>query len=126
MMPEPVPFPSSFFSVSCEGNIYIVQIDRDRLTDEDNLEQFVQDLNLLVEKHEIMAMVLRLTTVRYMTSSAIGKLISLHRKINRCQGKLVLCELMPEVADTLEASRLLGYFAVENDLAAAIYALQAW
>ena len=126
MMPDPVKFPSSFFSVAREGNIFIVQIERDRLTDEDNLEQFGQDLNLLVEKLEIMAMVLCLTTVCYMTSSAIGKLISLHRKINRCEGKLVLCDLMSEVADTLEASRLLGYFAVEKDRDAALYALQAW
>lgn len=125
-MPEAVPFESAFFTVSREGNIHIVSIERDRLTDEDNLELFSQDLNLLVEKHEIQSLIIRMTRVRYMTSSAIGKLISLHRKINRNEGRLVLCELTSDVSETLEASRLLSYFAVEADMSAALFALQAW
>jgi anti-sigma B factor antagonist len=126
MMPDPVPSPSSFFNLSREGDIYIIAVDRDRLTDEDNLEQFSQDINQLIEKHEIRSLILQLTNVRYMTSSAIGKLIGLHRKINRADGRMVLCELTPDVSATLETSRLLGYFAVEPDLAAAIYTMHAW
>jgi anti-anti-sigma factor len=61
-----------------------------------------------------------------MTSSAIGKLIALHRRVNRAEGRMILCELTPDVSATLDTSRLLGYFAVEPDLAAALYAMHAW
>ena len=125
-MPEPVPCLSTFLNVTREDEIYIVCVDRDRLTDEDNLEQFAQDLNLLIEKQEIRSLIMQLGKVRYMTSSAIGKLIALHRRINRSEGRMILCELTPDVSATLDTSRLLGYFAVEPDLAAAIYAMQAW
>ena len=124
-MPEPVPFQSSFFTVVQEGDVYVVSIIKDQLTDVDNLEQFGQDFNLLIEMHEMTKIVVRLTRVKYMTSMAIGKLITLHRKLQRMKGKLVLCELMPDVAATLEAAKLLTYFTTTPDLASALAVIQS-
>ena len=124
-MPDPVPFQSSFFSVVQVDDIHIATVNRDQLTDDDNMEQFGQDFHLLIEKHEIKKFALVLTRVRYMTSSAIGKLITLHRKLNRSDGMLVLCELTPDVASTLDTARLLTYFTSCPDLAAAIAKLQS-
>ena len=124
-MSEPVPFQSSFFTVLQEGDVYVVSIIKDQLIDVDNLEQFSQDFNLLIEKHEMTKLVVRLTRVKYMTSMAIGKLITLHRKLQRMKGKLVLCELMPDVAATLEAAKLLTYFTTTPDLALALAAIQS-
>ena len=119
-MSEPVPFNSSFFTVSREGDVYVLSITKEQLIDVDNLEQLSQDFNLLIEKHEITKIVLRLTGVRYMTSMAIGKLITLHRKLNRMKGTLVLCELTPDVSATMEAAKLLTYFTTGPDLATAL------
>ncbi len=123
-MPQPIPFKSSFFTVAQKGDVYVVSVDRDQLKDDDNLEQLSQDFNLLIEKHEITKIVLCLSRVRYMTSMAIGKIISLHRKLQRTDGTLVLCELVPDVASTLEAAKLLTYFTTTPDLAAALVKLQ--
>ena len=123
-MPEPVPCLSSFFSVSREGEVYIVVLDRKQLSDDDNLEQFSQDLNLLIEKNEVLHLVIHMSNVNYMTSSVIGRLIAVHRRINRLEGRMILAELTSYVAETLSASRLLEYFAVEPDLPSALTALQ--
>lgn len=125
MMSDSIPFSTSFLKATFDGEICAAAVSRDQLTDEDNLEQFTQDLNLLIEKHEVRNLILQLSQVRYMTSSAIGKLIALHRKVNRSGGRMVLCELTPEVSEALSASRLLEYFSVEPDLDLAILALQA-
>ena len=124
-MTEPVQFQSSFFSVVQEDDLCLVTMNRDQLTDDDNLELFGQDFTLLIEKHEICKFVLRLSRVRYMTSSAIGKLITLHRKVNRIGGSLVLCELTPDVSATLDAARLLTYFTYRPDLAGAMATFQS-
>ena len=124
-MPQSVPFQSSFFTAVQSGDVYVLTVDRDQLKDDDNLEQFSQDFNLLIEKHEITKIVLRLTRVRYMTSMAIGKIISLHRKLQRTAGTLVLCELVPDVSSTLEAAKLLTYFTTTPDLATALVKLQS-
>lgn len=124
-MSEPIPFKSSFFTVAHSDDVYVVTVDRDQLKDDDNLEQFSQDFNLLIEKHEITKIVLRLSRVRYMTSMAIGKIISLHRKLQRTNGTLVLCELAPDVSSTLEAAKLLTYFTTSSDLTAALSRFQS-
>ena len=124
-MPEPVSFPSSFFTVFQEGDVYVIAIEKEQLKDDDNLEQFSQDLNLLIEKYEITKFVVRLTRVRYMTSMAIGKLITLHRKLNRLKGTLVLSELLPDVEATMDAAKLLTYFTTCPDLATALKTFQS-
>jgi anti-sigma B factor antagonist len=123
-MSEPVPFQSSFFTVDREGDVYVLSIIKEQLVDVDNLEQLSQDFNLLIEKHEITKIILRLTGVRYMTSMAIGKLITLHRKLNRIKGALVLCELMPDVSATMDAAKLLTYFTTCPDLTSAMAMIQ--
>lgn len=124
-MPQPIPFKSSFFTVEQNDDVYVVTVDRDQLKDDDNLEQFSQDFNLLIEKYEITKIVLRLSRVRYMTSMAIGKIISLHRKLKRTEGTLVLCELAPDVASTLDAAKLLTYFTTSSDLTGALAKFQS-
>lgn len=113
---EPVAFLSTFFSVEQASGIYVVVLNREQLTDDDNLEQFAQDFQLLIEKHEIKRLVIRLNQVRYMTSSAIGRLITLHRKLIRSESLLVLSEPTKDVQTILDTARLLTYFKVRHTL----------
>ena len=118
-------FQSTFFSVVHLGDIHVVTVNRDQLTEDDNIEQFGQDFNLLIEKYEITKIVLMLNRVLCMSSSFIGKLIGIHRKLNRSDGMLVLAELTPDVANTLETSQLLTYFHSSPNLAGAMTMLRA-
>lgn len=105
-------FQSTFFQVRWEDDATVLTLIREQLSDEENLEQFGQDLIALVDTFQARQLVLDLATVAYLTSSAIGKLIALHRRLVRQNGKLVLCSLHPEVERILKMSHLLGYFFV--------------
>ena len=61
-----------------------------------------------------------MTNVEYVTSSVLGKLITLHRKLHRNKGKLVLFGLSPGVDSILRTSKLLTYFSVAESCDAAI------
>ncbi len=122
MMAEPVPFPSSFFTVEQDGGVYIATLNREQLTDDDNLEQLGQDFHMVIDKQGITRLVLRLGRVRYMTSSALGRLITLHRKMNRSEAILVLSEPTSHVQAILETARLLTYFTVCSTLEEAMTA----
>jgi hypothetical protein len=47
-------------------------------------------------------------------------MITLHRKLHRVNGLIVICELTPGVEDVLNASRLLNYFQHTQVLAHAM------
>lgn len=85
------------------------------LTEDLNIEQMGQELFTLLEKFDCSRMVLGLERVEYITSAALGKLITLHRRMHRRDGRLVLFGLQGSVAEVMKTSRLLDYFNVAPD-----------
>lgn len=117
-------FHSEYFDVACQGEIAVVTISVQQLTDESNVEVLGNDLFSLIEQHGQRKIILRLAYVSYLTSSVLGKLISLHRRMHRSDGHLVLCELQPEVREVFELSRLIDYFKIVDTLADAHRVIQ--
>lgn len=118
-------FHSDFFDVTMREDVAVVTITVPQLTDESNVEILGRDLFSLVEQYDQRKVVLSLERVDYLTSSVLGKLISLHRKMHRSEGKLVLCQLRPEVREVLHLSRLIDYFLTVETLDQALAAVQS-
>ncbi len=116
---------SNCFTCLQDGDILIVTYHRPQLTDEDNLELMGEELFRLVEKDQHRRIVLNLAMVNFVTSSVLGKWISLHRKLARQSGDLVLCDLQPNVREILDASRLLTYFHHADTIDDAVRQLNA-
>ena len=80
-------------------------IDLDRL-DEYNSEVAGQQLCRLAERLSRTRLVLDLTSIRFMTSSGLGKLVALNRKMRAAGGRLVLVNPGPAVAEVLAVTHL--------------------
>lgn len=107
-----------FTCVEDEGAVVVTFV-RPQLTDEDNIEQMGEALFSLLEKDAKTRIILDLSPIDYVTSSVLGKFITLHRRLHRQGGALVLCGLQPNVREALRASRLLEYFLTADTRAAA-------
>lgn len=112
--------PTAYTTLEERGDVLIVGFRMRMLNDEENIEQLGQELFALVEQYNWLKMALDMSNVEYLTSSVIGKLITLHRKLHRGQGKLVLFSLTPGVDSILGTSNLLNYFTVAADKEAAM------
>lgn len=112
--------PTSYITLQEHGDVLVVGFKTRLLNDEENIEQLGQELFALVEQFNRLKLVLDLSNVDYLTSSVLGKLITLHRKLHRNQGKLVLFGLSEGVDAILRTSKLLTYFAVADSRDAAI------
>jgi len=119
MLSDSALFDSVYFTTQEEGDVAVCTFLATRLTDEDNIEQLGHQLNAIVEKLGKKRVVLDVSSVAYITSSVIGKWISLHRKLDREGGKLALCGITEGLEDILGTARLLTYFNVGEDVAAA-------
>lgn len=111
-----------FTCVEDEGAAVVTFL-RQQLTDEDNIEQLGEALFSLLEKDAQLRIILDLSQLDYVTSSVLGKFITLHRRLRRQGGMLVLCAMQPNVRETLRASRLLDYFQTADTVDAARAAL---
>jgi anti-sigma B factor antagonist len=107
-----------FTCVDDDGAVVVTFV-RQQLTDEDNIEQLGEALFSLLEKDAQLRIILDLSQLDYVTSSVLGKFITLHRRLRRQGGALALCGLQPNVRETLRASRLLDYFQTADSVEAA-------
>lgn len=117
-------FDATYLSVQERDNAVVAGFTVPRLSDDFNLEQLGHELFALVEQQGCRKLVISLKQVEYVTSSGIGKLITLHRKMHRHGGQVIFCDMQKTVHDILQAAKLNTYFTVVADSDAAVAALQ--
>jgi anti-sigma B factor antagonist len=108
-------FHPAYFDVREDGDVMVACVTVPQLTEEENIEQMGQEFFSLVGQYECRRLVVDLSRVEYATSAALGKLITLHRRLHRSNGQLVLCGISGTLADILTASRLIDYFSVAEN-----------
>ena len=114
---------STFFSTEQVGTdepVIVVCFTQPQMTDELNIVDLGNDLFALVEKSDCTRIVLDMNLVEYVTSSVLGKLITLHRKLHRSNGTMAICRLTTGLSEILTTSRLIEYFQVADDVQSAV------
>lgn len=117
------PDSTSHFNCTEDAGVIVVTFLRQQLTDEDNIERLGESLFALLEKDPRSRIVLDLSHLDFVTSAVVGKFITLHRRLHREGGALVICALQSNVRETLRASHLLEYFETADTVEAAKAAL---
>jgi len=116
----PADYQPHYITVTSDGDVTIVSFSLAELTDDENIEILGRELFYLVDQLECRKILLDMQGVAFITSSVLGKIITLHRKQSRNEGRLVLCNLEDGVIDTLKTSRLITYFETADDRSTAL------
>ena len=119
------PTDSAFFRIERDESVARVCVVPERITDEDNVEQFGQGLIDLIETRGVRNLLVNVRGLRYVTSSVLGKLIFVHRRLDRDDGTMVLTGIGPELMDIMEATRLTTLFHIAETPADAESMLEA-
>jgi len=110
--------------VSAEGPVTVVELTDRKILDEMNILQIGQQLYALVAKEPQPKMVLDFSSVAHMSSSALGVLITLHKRIREKNGQLKLCNIQPAIYEIFVITRLNEIFSILNSRQEALADLQ--
>ncbi len=116
-------FASNYLTTNARGDALVVGFRVPRLAEDVNIDQLGRELVALVDQYGVRKMVVTLRGIQYLTSSALGKLITLHRRMHRATGHVAIAELEPTVADILRASKLDTYLTVRPTVDEAVAAV---
>ena len=97
-------FKPRYFKLAEHDDVVVAKFGIAQINDEENIEELGHELFAVVDQYDFHKVVLDLSGVQYITSSVVGKMITLHRKLHRINGQLVLCNLTKGVEDVLSAS----------------------
>jgi anti-sigma B factor antagonist len=104
------------------GDVTVVNFIDKKILDEQNIQIIGEQLFNLVEELSRHKLLLNFSNVDSLSSAALGKLISLDRKIKSAGGKLILCNIAPNIHEIFEITKLDTRFNIQKEEQSALLA----
>jgi anti-sigma B factor antagonist len=97
------------------GDVTVVNFVDKKILDEQSIQTIGEQLFSLVDQENCRQMLLNFSNVEFLSSAALGKLIKLKKKLEEVQGRLILCNIDPQIYEVFEITRLDKYFNIQKE-----------
>src|SRR5271168_2905263 len=97
------------------GDVTVVNFIDRKILDEQNIQKIGEDLFSLVDELGRVKILLNFNNVEYLSSAALGKFITLNKKVHGAGGKLILCNITPDIYEVFEITKLNRLFNIQKD-----------
>ena len=104
------------------GEVTVVPLRRPKILDEANIQELGTELFKLVEQEKRKNLLLNFSNVEFLSSAALGKLITLDKKVKANGGRLKLSNIRPEIYEVFAITKLNKLFDIKDDEADALAA----
>ena len=104
------------------GDVTVVSFVDKKILDEQNIQIIGEQLFDLVDNQGKKKILLNFGNVEFLSSAALGKLITLNKKAQTSGGKLVMCNIVREIFEVFAITRLDKLFKIYKDEQTALQA----
>jgi anti-anti-sigma factor len=109
-------------STSASNGEIVILEPKGSLVGGEETDELRSEVNKLIEKGN-KKLIIDLSKVTYMNSTAIGTLVAAHTSYANRQGKLILCNVGKNITNVFVVTKLSMIFQVEKDQSEAVLAL---
>src|SRR5438067_9956164 len=104
------------------GDVTVVNFVDRKILDEQNIQIIGEQLFNLVDEEGAKKLLLNFSNVEYLSSAALGKLITLNKKCQNAGGRLILSNIDAQILEVFEITKLDKFFKIMKDEQAALQA----
>ncbi len=97
------------------GDVTVAKFVDKKILDEGNIQIIGNQLFSLVEEEHRQKIVLDFSNVEYLSSAALGKLITMDKKVKTAKGKLRLCSVRPDIYEVFAITKLNKLFDMREN-----------
>ncbi len=97
------------------GDATVARFADKKILDENAIQVIGNQLFGLVEEEGRKKIVLDFSNVEYLSSAALGKLITMDKKVKAAGGKLRLCSIRPDIYEVFAITKLNKLFDIRDD-----------
>jgi len=108
--------------VTKSGDVSVVTFRDRKILDEAAIQELGTELFALVEVDNRKALLLDFAGVEFLSSAALGKLITFDRKVKNSKGRLKMCGVAPGILEVFQITKLNKVFDIRPDAADALAA----
>ena len=102
------------------GDVTVINFVDKKILDEQNIQIIGEQLFGLVDQEGRRKLLLNFGNVEYLSSAALGKLITLNKKLQGVGGRLILCNIDPQIYEVFEITKLDKFFNIQKEEQAAL------
>ena len=110
--------------VSKVGDVTVVKFLDKKILDEAGILELGAELFGLVEQDNRKSLLLNFSGVEFLSSAALGTLITLDRKVKSHRGRMKMSGIRPEILEVFQITKLNKIFDIRKDEAEAISAFE--
>jgi anti-sigma B factor antagonist len=104
------------------GDVTVVRFRDHKIVEDVNIQELGQEMFHLVEKDRRGKLLLNFSSVEFLSSAALGKLITLDKRVKAHGGLLKLSNIRPEIFEVFAITKLNRLFDIKEDEADALAA----
>ena len=97
------------------GVVFVANFRDQKILDDLIIQQVGEELYRLVDAEQCENLLLNFSGVAFLSSSVLGKLISLNKRMKALGGKLKFCEMHPKVYELFTITGLHKLFDIKDD-----------
>ena len=104
------------------GDVSVVKFRDRKILDEAAIQELGSELFALVEIDNRKTILLDFDGVEFLSSAALGKLITFDRKVKTSKGRLKMCGIAPGILEVFQVTKLNKVFDIRPDAGEALAA----
>jgi anti-sigma B factor antagonist len=97
------------------GDVTVAKFIDKKILDETNIQIIGNQLFGLIDEDGRTKIVLDFSNVEYLSSAALGKLITMDKKMKGAKGKLRLCSIRPDIYEVFAITKLNKLFDIYDN-----------
>lgn len=97
------------------GDVTIATFVDKKILDENNIQMIGSELFSLVEEEGRKRIILDFKNVEYLSSAALGKLITMNKKVKAAGGEMRMCSIRPDIYEVFVITRLNKIFDIRDN-----------
>ncbi len=113
----------SRIEISESASVSVIRFRDQKIIDPEAIQELGQELFDLVERDDRKKLVLNFENVEFLSSAALGKLITFEKKSKRSDAQLILTNISPEIFQVFAITNLDKLFQIKDTEADALAVL---
>ena len=97
------------------GDVTIATFVDKKILDENNIQMIGSELFSLVEEEGRKRIIIDFKNVEYLSSAALGKLITMNKKVKAAGGEMRMCSIRPDIYEVFVITRLNKIFDIRDN-----------
>lgn len=111
-------------SIDFRGAVVVAMLTDEKILEEEQLQGLEGSFLPLIEQTPGIQLIIDFSKVKFLTSSVLGLLIRISKKVYEKNGTLRLCSISPKILDVFRITRLDKIFDIQRDVDNAMIGLK--